>query len=583
MVALADAAPPTRAAAPAWLEGRWPWLGYALAMTSMAWIDLFLWAVFCLLAGTPAAILLRLPEVGLFLIAINLAGARWLFAPVARRLRGEGSAEAALQRLSRLALWSGVWAGAVACAFAASSFLVTPFLVWGLPATPEVVALLVARALAWCVLLPYVAYFLAAEHIRRLRAALFARDGLIAPTGRVPLTLKLALVVAGGAVAPGASIAVTLALVPPVSPITGQPRELLLVVALLGAALALGVAFWAMRRSLRASLAALTEGMARVGEGARGLRVAVQSDDELGVLAARFNALSAALAESDAEGRRAADRFHEAQKQVALGRMAAGVAHDFNNILAIILGYADAVRRKGPDDPRAAARLEEIVKAADRGKALIAQILDFARARPAERARLDLTAAVAETLDWLDATVGRSVALERRLHPAPLRIEADPTGVHQVLANLCVNAAHAMRGRPGAVRVSLEALRVDGGRAAGLRARLAEDGRGEDGRGGQAIVIDDADPDRPRAFVGVLAPGRYARLAVADDGAGMTAEVLRHVFEPYFTTKPVGEGTGLGLAAVLGIVTQHEGAIVIETRPGSGTLVAVFLPLTGED
>ncbi len=576
MAALADAPACARHTGhrAGWLDGGGPWLGYAAALTSMGWLDLFLWGVFCALAGTPAAILARLPEVAIFLVALNLLGARLLFAPVARHLQGAGSAEAARERLGRLARLSGLWALLVAALFSASSFLVTPFLVWGLPLTADTVALLVARALAWCLLLPYVAYFLVAEHVRRLRLALFERDGMIAPTGEASLTLKLALVVAGGALAPGASIAATLALVPPISPITGQPRELLLIVSLIGSALALGVAFWAMRRSLRESLGELIDGMARVGAGARGLRVAIQTDDELGVLTARFNALSAALAESDAESRRASARFHEAQKQAALGRMAAGVAHDFNNILAIILGYADAARRKGPDDPRARARLEEIVKAADRGTALIAQILDFARSRPAERVRLDLRASVGQTLDWLAASVGRDVALERALPDTPLWIEGDPTGAHQVLANLCVNAAHAMRGRSGAVRVSLEAVAVEGGRASGLRERLGD---------GPAIVVDESEPGRPRAFVGILSTGRYARLSVADDGVGMSAAVLRHVFEPYFTTKPVGEGTGLGLAAVSGVVMRHRGGIVIETRPDSGTTVRVFLPLATED
>lgn len=572
MVALAEAARPPRAALRT-AAGVAPWLGYAAAITSMAWLDLFLWGVFCLLAGAPAAILARLPEVAIFLVGLNLVGAWRLFAPVARHLRGEGSAEAARARLGRLAALSGYWAAAVAALFSVSSFLVTPFLVWGLEPTAETLALLVARALAWCVLLPYVAYFIVAEQVRGLRVRLFERDGVEVPTAAESLSAKLALVVAGGAVAPGASVAVTLALVPPISPITGQPRELLIVVTLLGSTLALGVAFWAMRRSLQASLAALLEAMDAVGAGARGRRIAVQTDDELGVLAARFNALSAALAETDSESRRAAARFHEAQKQAALGRMAAGVAHDFNNILAVIVGYADAVRRKGPGDPRAAARLDEIVKAGERGAALIAQILDFARGRPAERVRFDLRASVAQTLDWLAASVGRDVVLQRALPEGPLWIEGDETGAHQVLVNLCVNAAHAMRGRQGSVRIGLERVVLDGGRAEGLRERLGA---------GPEIVVDDADPDRPRAFVGVLSPGPYARLSVADDGAGMTAGVLRHVFEPYFTTKPVGEGTGLGLAAVLGIVTQHGGGIVIETRPDAGTTARVFLPLATE-
>jgi len=148
----------------------------------------------------------------------------------------------------------------------------------------------------------------------------------------------------------------------------------------------------------------------------------------------------------------------------------------------------------------------------------------------------------------------------------------DATGAHQVVANLCVNAAHAMRGRAGAVSVTLDSLTIDGGRAEGLRDKV--------GAEGPAVVLDESRADRLRAHVGLLRPGPHARVTVRDAGTGMAPEVFRHVFDPYFTTKPVGEGTGLGLAAVLGIVTQHDGAITLETAPGAGTMFEIFFPLT---
>ena len=567
-----------------WLDGSRPWRGYAFALASMAAVDLALSGLFVTLAGRPAAILLRLPEIAVILLGLNLCGGWLLFRPVARWLDGRGPAEAALARLARLTAWTGWWAVAVAAVFAVSSFLVMPFAVYGLAPTPETLAILFARALAWSVLLPYVAYFLAADHVRRLRRLIFARHGLSAAVGAQTLGAKLALIVAGGALAPGASIAVTLALVPPVSPITGQPRELIIVVTLIGAGLALAVAFWAMRRSLDSSLGALMSGMAEIGAGGRQTRLAVQTDDELGRLADGFNALAAALGESEAQAARAesdraraASQFHEAQKHAALGRMAGGVAHDFNNILAIMMGYADVARRRLPEGDANARRMAEIVKAAERGKALIAQILAFTRARPPEHARLDLRASVAETAEWLQASIGRGVALELALPDAPLWIMGDATGAHQVVANLCVNAAHAMRGRAGAVSVTLDRLTIDGGRAEGLRASGLRDKVGAEG---PAVVLDESRADRLRAHVGLLRPGPHARVTVRDAGTGMAPEVFRHVFDPYFTTKPVGEGTGLGLAAVLGIVTQHDGAITLETAPGAGTMFAIFFPLT---
>jgi len=281
--------------------------------------------------------------------------------------------------------------------------------------------------------------------------------------------------------------------------------------------------------------------------------------------------------EALADRARAASQFHEAQKHAALGRMAGGVAHDFNNILAIMMGYADVARRRLPEGDANARRMAEIVKAAERGKALIAQILAFTRARPPEHARLDLRASVAETAEWLQASIGRGVALELALPDAPLWIMGDATGAHQVVANLCVNAAHAMRSRAGAVSVTLDSLTIDGGRAEGLRASGLREKVGAEG---PAVVLDESRADRLRAHVGLLRPGPHARVTVRDAGTGMAPEVFRHVFDPYFTTKPVGEGTGLGLAAVLGIVTQHDGAITLETAPGAGTMFAIFFPLT---
>lgn len=559
------------------------WRGYAGCLLSMAAVDLLLWGLFVVLAGQPAAFLLRLPEVGVFLVAVNLIGGWRLFAPVFRFLRTGEDSERAVRRLADLSRLTGLWCVGVSCVFALSAFLVTPMVFYGLPADGPTLALLAARAAAWVVLLPYVAYFLTGEHLRRLRLKIFRRHGLQTPAGADSLTRKLAIILLGGAVCPALSTGLTLALVPPISPITGQPRELVIVVGLTGSMIALAVAFFAMRASLKSSLEALEIGLQRVAEGDRNGRLAALTDDELGRLTAGFNRLSAALAASEAETavveRRRADaaaRFHVAQRHAAIGRLAAGVAHDFNNILAVIIGYAELIARKDALESAGRDRLGEIRGAADRGKTLIGRILAFSRSTTIDKRPLDLNAAVEEAVRWLAETLPEGALLTLSLPDERLIVEADATGTHQVLVNLCVNAAHAMQGREGRIRVLLGRLEVDGGRAQRMRELLQP--------GETPVLVDDSEPGRLRCLVGMLQPGPHAVLTVCDDGAGIAPEVFRHVFEPYFTTKSVGEGSGLGLAAVMGIVGDHDGAIDLLSRPGRGATFRIFLPLhqTGE-
>ena len=550
-------------------------LGYHAALLSMAVLDLLLSGLFVIMAGRPWALLARLPEIVVILVALNLAGAWWLSRPVARMLAGTGPVEAGLARLGVLGAWTGYWATGVSAVFAVSSFLVTPFVVYDLPVEPTVLAVLAARAVAWVVLLPYLAYFLVHEQLRHLRLRLWRDHGLVAPPGRERIAVKLALVVLGGAFVPGLSIALTIALVPPISPITGQPRELVIIVTLLGTGLALAAAFWAMHRSLAHSFTGLTGGLDAIRAGKLGTRLGIVTDDELGRLADGFNALSVAIADSraaartaEAERLRESTRFHEAQKQSALGRLAAGIAHDFNNILAIVMGYTATVRAKSDAKGPHHAMLGEVLAAAGRGKDLIARIMAFVREGEAEPVAFDLAAVAAQSTGWLATALDKTCALESDLCSQPLNVRGDPTAIHQVIANLCTNAAQA--GSP-AIRVELVPVTIDGGRAEGLAATLAQ--------GTQPIHIDTSDPDALRCFVGLLSPGPHARLSVVDRGSGIDAQTLRHVFEPYFTTKPVGEGTGLGLAAVMGIVGQHGGAIALTTAPGHGCRFDVLLPL----
>jgi len=287
-----DAAPESAQPGVAWWSlGRKCEWRYRIALLSMAGLDFLLSGLFLAMSGNFDAIVLRLPEILSMLVVANLIGGHRLFRPIRLFLDGKGDADAAVARLARLSVQSGYWALAVAAVFSTSSFLVTPFIFYDLPAEPAVVAILVARALAWVVLLPYVAYFLLHEQARQLRILFWEKYAIAVPAGTGRLGTKLALIVRGGAFVPGLSIAVTILLVPPISPLTGQPREVIIMVALMGTGAALSVAFWAMHRSISESLGALTRGMEAIRAGDMTTRLAIQTDDELGRLSEGFNAL----------------------------------------------------------------------------------------------------------------------------------------------------------------------------------------------------------------------------------------------------------------------------------------------------
>ncbi len=243
--------------------------------------------------------------------------------------------------------------------------------------------------------------------------------------------------------------------------------------------------------------------------------------------------------------RKLEDQLRQAQKMEAVGRLSGGVAHDFNNILNVIMGFGDLLLKNLPDDERMRRHNHEILKAAKRGASLTRQLLAFSRQQVLQPKVIDLNATVADIERMLARLIGENVELSTSLDPQLGRVEVDPGQVEQVIMNLAVNARDAM---PRGGTLTIETANVD----------LTE-----------AESLQHSYP---------VTPGRYVRVLVGDTGVGMDAPTLSHLFEPFFTTKGVDKGTGLGLATVYGIVKQSKGHIWVRSALGEGTTFTILLP-----
>ncbi len=246
------------------------------------------------------------------------------------------------------------------------------------------------------------------------------------------------------------------------------------------------------------------------------------------------------------ERRKLEAQLQQAQKMEAIGTLAGGVAHDFNNILAVIIGNANLLELSEHLSAADRHGVAQILAASSRARELIKQILAFSRRGVQEKILLNLKPVVKETAQFLKSTLPSSIEVRQHIAPDSPPLLADPTQMQQILMNLCTNAAHAMEDTEGGViEIRLEPARLS---AQELRFQ----------------------PD--------VEPGLFVHLTVADSGCGIPPEHRERIFDPYFTTKPAGKGTGLGLAVVHGIVQHHGGFIRVESSPGQGTAFHLFLP-----
>ena len=243
--------------------------------------------------------------------------------------------------------------------------------------------------------------------------------------------------------------------------------------------------------------------------------------------------------------------LRQAQKMESIGTLAGGIAHDFNNILTPIIGYTEMAQTKVPEGSVLRRNLDRVLQAGFRAKDLVRQILTFSRQAEQEKKPVQITPIIKEALKLLRSTLPTTIEICQKITIGPGGdvVLADPTQIHQVLMNLCTNAAHAMRVKGGILNVELSEI------------------------GDPAPVSEHSD----------LHEGSYLCLIVSDTGHGIDAAVIERIFDPYFTTKATGEGTGLGLSVVQGIIKSHGGKITVRSEPGKETTFYVFLPRLEEE
>jgi len=245
------------------------------------------------------------------------------------------------------------------------------------------------------------------------------------------------------------------------------------------------------------------------------------------------------------EQKRLSEFVQHAQKMESIGNLAGGIAHDFNNILFPILGMSELLLEDMPADSLEHEKIRHILKAAERGSNLVQQILAFSRLSEHKMIPLGIQQVLKEALALIRSSIPTNIEISQNISKNCGLINGDPSQIHQVVMNLITNAYHAVEENGGSIAVNL-----------------------------REISSELENPPMPS-----LRPGRYANLSVLDTGCGIDPDHLEKIFEPYFTTKPQGKGTGFGLAVAYGIIKEHGGGIRVQSEPGKGSVFDVYLPL----
>jgi PAS domain S-box-containing protein len=240
------------------------------------------------------------------------------------------------------------------------------------------------------------------------------------------------------------------------------------------------------------------------------------------------------------------EHVQQAQKIESIGTLAGGIAHDFNNILSPIMLHTEMVMEDLPAESPLQHDMKEIFNASKRAKDLVLQILTFARKKSAEKILMKSSVVIKEAIRFLRSTIPTSIDIQYIIKTKQDTINADPTQLNQIIINLGINAAHAMKEKSGLIEITLD--------------------------------NEDISDEKSDSIIN-LNPGRYLKLTVRDTGVGISPDIIDRIFDPYFTTKKVGEGTGLGLATVHGIVKSSGGEIKVESEPGKGTIFYIYFPL----
>ncbi|MGD9823352.1 ATP-binding protein [Desulfobacter sp.] len=247
------------------------------------------------------------------------------------------------------------------------------------------------------------------------------------------------------------------------------------------------------------------------------------------------------------EKKKLENQLKQALKMETIGTLAGGIAHDFNNILTIILSNTEmSLDELDPHHPLRE-YLDDVKMASLRAKEIVAQLLSFSRGSSPVLQAVDVSQIIRESIKFLRSSIPSSVRIIHDIQAAGLFVMADPIQISQIIMNLCINAYQAMEDLKGSIEIR--------------------------------VCITTPNPDQPVSH-GDLKPGQYVRIDISDDGAGIPPTILSRIFDPYFTTKGVGKGSGLGLSVVMGIVNDHGGAIQVDSTPGKGSRFCVYLPLT---